>query len=108
MAVLRRLDADLHLDALTVTGRPLRDCVRSAEIKDASVIRPKDSPYMAEGGTPILFNEITIDIPNRRLDARVDFAARTPQAALPREIPPGYMRRYVKHVSSAARGAVLE
>jgi dihydroxy-acid dehydratase len=50
----------------------------------------------------------TIDIPNRRLDARVDFAARTPQPAPAREIPPGYMRRYVKHVSSAARGAVLE
>ena len=224
-AVLRRLEADLHLDALTVTGRPLRDCVRSAEIKDATVIRPKDSPYMPEGGTAILFgnlapdgavikqsavapdmrvfsgrarvmeserealeafqehrvqegdvliirnegpkggpgmpetlavtlamthsglkrvalvtdgrfsgatdgpcvghvspeasaggpiaalcdgDEITIDIPNRRLNARVDFAARTPQPAPAREIPPGYMRRYVKHVSSAARGAVLE
>jgi hypothetical protein len=43
----------------------------------------------------------------RRLDARVDFAARTPQLAPAREIPPGYMRRYVKHVSSAACGAVL-
>ena len=53
-------------------------------------------------------SEITIDIPNRRLDARVDFAARAPQRAPAREIPPGYMRRYVKHVSSAARGAVLE
>ena len=69
------------------------------------------SPEASAGG-PIAAlcdgDEITIDIPNRRLDARVDFAARTPQPAPAREIPPGYMRCYVKHVSSAARGAVLE
>lgn len=69
------------------------------------------SPEASVGG-PIAAlcdgDEITIDIPNRRLDARVDFAARTPPPAPAREIPPGYMRRYVKHVSSAARGAVLE
>jgi dihydroxy-acid dehydratase len=69
------------------------------------------SPEASVGG-PIAAlcdgDEITIDIPNRRLDARVDFAARTPQPTPAREIPPGYMRRYVKHVSSAAHGAVLE
>jgi dihydroxy-acid dehydratase len=34
-------------------------------------------------------DEIIIDIPNRRLDARVDFAVRTPQPAPAREDPPG-------------------
>ena len=33
-------------------------------------------------------DEITNDIPNRRLDARVDFAARTPQPALRTPVRP--------------------
>ena len=57
-------------------------------------------------------DEISIDIPGRRLDVRLSaqeikerLEARTP---VEREIPPGFMRRYVKLVGSAARGAVLE
>lgn len=52
---------------------------------------------------------IEIDIPNRALNVRdVDIAARL-EGFVPvqHEVPAGYMRRYVKHVASAAEGAVL-
>lgn len=57
-------------------------------------------------------DEITIDIPGRKLS--VNLSEQEIQARLStwkpvtHEIPPGYMRRYVKMVSSASRGAVLE
>ena len=225
--VMKRLAGDLHLDALTVTGQKLRDLVGTAEIRDEAVIRPKEKPYLPEGGTVILFgnlapdgavvkqsavaadlrtfvgptrvmesekdalraleagsvqdgdvlviryegpkggpgmpetlavtlalshlrlrrialvtdgrfsgategpcvghvspeafvggpiaalrdgDEIEIDIPNRAINVRnVDIAKRLKDFAPVRhEVPPGFMRHYVKHVSSAALGAVLE
>ncbi len=73
------------------------------------------SPEAATGGPLAIVrdgDEITIDIPNRRLDISLSekqikdrFKTWSPVA---REIPEGYMRRYVKSVSSAARGAILE
>ncbi len=73
------------------------------------------SPEAADGG-PIAAvkdgDEIVIDIPNRRLDVKLndeEIRARLSQYRPPtREVPVGFMRRYVKLVSSAARGAVLE
>jgi dihydroxy-acid dehydratase len=57
-------------------------------------------------------DEIAIDIPGRKLDLRLnDEEIRNRLDGwkpVEREIPPGFMRRYVKLVSSAARGAVLE
>jgi dihydroxy-acid dehydratase len=57
-------------------------------------------------------DEITIDIDQRSIHLHVPddeikkrLAGFKPQQ---RDIPPGYMRRYIKHVSSAAKGAVLE
>jgi len=68
----------------------------------------------AYGGGPIAAvedgDEIEIDIPNRSINARgVDFGKRL-EGFVPvqRPVPPGYMQRYVKSVSSAARGAILE
>ena len=57
-------------------------------------------------------DRISIDIPGRKLE--VDLAAGEIERRLAawespvREIPPGFMRRYVKLVGSAAKGAVLE
>jgi dihydroxy-acid dehydratase len=73
------------------------------------------SPEAFDGG-PIAAvaegDEILIDIPNRKLEVKLSgdeldnrLSNRRPQQ---RELPPGYMRRYVKQVSSAALGAVLE
>ncbi len=73
------------------------------------------SPEAAAGGPLALVrdgDEITIDIPNRRLDINLSekqIADRLKGwSPVVREIPQGFMRRYVKSVSSAARGAVLE
>jgi dihydroxy-acid dehydratase len=56
-------------------------------------------------------DEITIDIPNRRLDVRLSSAQMQSRAAawkrVEKEAPSGYMRRYRRLVSSAAKGAVL-
>jgi len=73
------------------------------------------SPEAAAGG-PIAAvqdgDEIVIDIPQRRIDVALDDAeiARRLKAVNPpeRALPPGYIRRYVKLVGSAARGAVLD
>ena len=57
-------------------------------------------------------DEISIDIPGRKLDVRLsdeEIRSRLEDwRPAEREIPPGFMRRYVKLVSSAAKGAVLE
>ncbi len=57
-------------------------------------------------------DEIRIDIPGRRLDVALppdELARRLEYWSPPeRNVPPGYMRRYVRLVGSAARGAVLE
>jgi dihydroxy-acid dehydratase len=57
-------------------------------------------------------DEITIDIPNRKIelhlsDDEIQNRLKTYQP-VQRDIPPGYMRRYVKLVGSAAKGAVLD
>jgi len=57
-------------------------------------------------------DEITIDIPGRKLEVKLaesELKKRLKQWKPPvRDIPNGYMRRYVKLVSSAAQGAVLD
>ena len=72
------------------------------------------SPEAAAGG-PIAAlrdgDEISIDIPGRLLEVRLtedEISSRLEERPhIEREVPPGFMRRYVKTVSSAARGAVL-
>ncbi|NPV59602.1 MAG: dihydroxy-acid dehydratase [Actinobacteria bacterium] len=73
------------------------------------------SPEAAVGG-PIAAlrdgDEISIDIPGRSLEVKLspeEIAARLAERRPgEREVPPGFMRRYVKLVGSASRGAVLE
>ncbi|MFO8056609.1 MAG: dihydroxy-acid dehydratase [bacterium] len=70
----------------------------------------------AQAGGPIAAvrdgDEITVDIENRKLSINLSddkIKERIKSYDPPkREIPPGFMRRYVKLVSSAAKGAVLE
>ncbi len=57
-AVMKMLADDLDLDALNVTGKTLREIVSEAEVFDESVIRPRDKPYLPEGGTVILFGNL--------------------------------------------------
>ena len=73
------------------------------------------SPEAALGG-PIAFIQegdlVTIDIPNCKIDMQVDeetLAARKAAWVCPEpKVKTGYLARYAKLVSSAARGAVLE
>jgi dihydroxy-acid dehydratase len=56
-------------------------------------------------------DEITIDVPNRKLDVKLtpeEIAARLAKVVRVEKPALGYMSRYRKLVSSAARGAVLE
>ena len=72
-------------------------------------------PEAAQGGTIGLVEEgdiITIDIPNCSIELKVDeatLAARKAKWVCPEpRIKTGYLARYAKLVTSAARGAVLE
>ena len=73
------------------------------------------SPEAALGG-PIAFIQegdlVSIDIPNCKIDMQVDeatLAARKAAWVCPEpKVKTGYLARYAKLVSSAARGAVLE
>lgn len=57
-------------------------------------------------------DEISIDIPARKLELKLSEDEITNRLKgwkpAERDIPPGFMRRYVKLVSSAAKGAILE
>ena len=73
------------------------------------------SPEAYEGGPIALVkdgDEISIDIPGRKLELHVsdeDLKKRKEQwKPFKRELPPGYIRRYVKYVSSASEGAILK
>ena len=73
------------------------------------------APEAACGGPIALVRDgdtITIDIPGRRLDVNISPAEMEQRLSTwkpqEREIPAGYMRRYVRMVGSAATGAVLE
>jgi dihydroxy-acid dehydratase len=73
------------------------------------------TPEAASGG-PIAAvrdgDEITVDIPGRRIELKLsaDEIAKRLKAWKPveRDIPAGYMRRYVKLVGPASKGAVLD
>lgn len=54
LAVMKQLRDDLNLDCMTVTGQSIGELIDSAEVMDDSVIRTKDNPVLAEGGTVVL------------------------------------------------------
>jgi len=73
------------------------------------------SPEAYEGGPIAAVRDgdfIEIDIPGRRIHVRLAEGEIRERLKgfrpVDRQVPPGFMKRYVKHVSSAARGAVLE
>ncbi|HOC58604.1 MAG TPA: dihydroxy-acid dehydratase [Smithellaceae bacterium] len=72
------------------------------------------SPEAYEGGPIALVREgdnITIDIPARKIELHVSDDELTQRKAdwipLKRELPQGFIRRYVKYVGSASKGAIL-
>jgi dihydroxy-acid dehydratase len=53
-AVMKELKPLLHLDVLTVTGKPVRENVAGAKVVDADVIRSLKNPVHKEGGIAVL------------------------------------------------------
>jgi dihydroxy-acid dehydratase len=53
-ALLVQLQSLLDLDALTVTGRPLRDNLAGAEVSNPAVIRPLDRPFATHASIVVL------------------------------------------------------
>ena len=57
-AVLNRLKDHIHLDCLTVSGKPIGKLIRKAVPQDEEIIRPFSNPVFPEGGTAILKGNI--------------------------------------------------
>lgn len=57
-AVMKELSPLLNLNALTVTGKVIRDNIADAKVVDANVIRPLTNPVHKEGGIAILTGNI--------------------------------------------------
>lgn len=53
-ALMKELAPHLHLDALTVTGKPVKDNIQDAAVLDRSIIYPLDNPIDREGGIAVL------------------------------------------------------
>jgi dihydroxy-acid dehydratase len=57
-AVMKELESLLVLEANTVSGKPLRETLKTARVRDASVIRPFSDPYNPSGGISMLFGNL--------------------------------------------------
>jgi dihydroxy-acid dehydratase len=60
-ALLRRIEAHLHGDVLTVNGRTLAENIAEAEVFNDDVIRPLDRPIYAEGALAVLRGNLAPD-----------------------------------------------
>ncbi|HEU5111135.1 MAG TPA: dihydroxy-acid dehydratase [Micromonosporaceae bacterium] len=60
-AVLREVVDLLDPGALTVTGRPLVDCLDATPIHDPEVIRPRQAPLRLEAGIAVLYGNLAPD-----------------------------------------------
>ncbi|RPH90175.1 MAG: dihydroxy-acid dehydratase [Calditrichaeota bacterium] len=55
---LSKIDALLDLTCPTVSGKPLGEVIRDAQIRDEQIIRPLSNPYSARGGLSVLFGNL--------------------------------------------------
>ncbi len=53
-AVMKEISGHLHLDALTVTGKSIRDNIAGAENFNQDVIKPLSQPFMEKAGIAVL------------------------------------------------------
>ena len=58
LALFKRLESMLRLDARTVAGGTLGDGLEGAAVHDDDVIRPLDKPIAASGGTAVLYGNL--------------------------------------------------
>lgn len=57
-AVMKRIKADLHLDARCVNGQTFAEIVDQAKILDEKVIQTREKPFFLEGSTAVLFGNL--------------------------------------------------
>lgn len=60
-ALLQQLRDLLHLDCLTVSGKPLGETIAGAETLDEEVIAPRNRPLSSEGGLAVLRGNLAPD-----------------------------------------------
>jgi len=60
-ALMAEMKDLLHLDCMTVNGKTLGENLKGASINNAEVIRPRDKPLAASGGTVILYGNLAPD-----------------------------------------------
>jgi len=60
-AVMKQLSGALHLNALTVTGKTVKENIASAVVLNPEVIRPLDNPVHKEGGIAVLKGNLAPD-----------------------------------------------
>jgi dihydroxy-acid dehydratase len=60
-AVMKQLGDLLHLNALTVTGKNVKENITYADILNPEVIRPMDNPVHKEGGIAVLTGNLAPD-----------------------------------------------
>ena len=53
-AIMKELSPLLHLDALTITGKTVRENIAGAQVRNRDVIRPLDDPVSKDGGMVVL------------------------------------------------------
>jgi len=60
-AVMKELKDSLHLNAVTVTGKTVKENIRKAVVLNPEVIRPLDNPVHKEGGIAVLTGNLAPD-----------------------------------------------
>jgi dihydroxy-acid dehydratase len=60
-AVMKELEELLNLDAMTVTGKSLKENLKGVRVKDKEVIRPRSEPHSTKGGLSVLFGNLAPD-----------------------------------------------
>lgn len=60
-AVMKQLTDALHLNALTVTGKNVKENIKSAVVLNSEVIRSMDNPVHKEGGIAVLTGNLAPD-----------------------------------------------
>jgi dihydroxy-acid dehydratase len=60
-ALMKELGDLLKVDSKTVTAKTVKENLFEAKVKDADIIRSKDSPYSPTGGLTILFGNLAPD-----------------------------------------------
>jgi dihydroxy-acid dehydratase len=60
-ALMKRIEAHLRLDALTVNGRTIGENIANAEVHQDDVIRPLSNPIYAEGALAVLRGNLAPD-----------------------------------------------